>query len=228
MSKSLLNEIQEINSRFYGRNIDKMPKLIAEGRTPFSVADLMKIKSEARTVSNAPKAVRNLLLYDYFDTRDAFVRPAHPNGIVKNGRAKIVLDAQQLIGLTPKSESSLSDGALILPEGIYEELEGLDLSRRDLRKYASEEWKKKEELKSNPILQFLARDRNLLEEFLDIVVFSEGYDRAMAVYIAPAQDAPTMRSVCICGSRDSRFSIDCRVHLDDKSGRLFGRYNAEK
>ena len=143
MSELQLNDVQNYKE-FYGDAREQMPKLIAEGRTPFSVADLMKIKSEARTVSNAPKAVRNLLLYDYFDTRDAFVRPAHPNGIVKNGRAKIVLDAQQLIGLTPKSESSLSDGALILPEGIYEELEGLDLSRRDLRKYASEEWKKKD------------------------------------------------------------------------------------
>ena len=46
MGKFPLNDVQK-HKEFYGRNIEQMPKLIAEGRTPLSIAGLMKRRIEA-------------------------------------------------------------------------------------------------------------------------------------------------------------------------------------
>ena len=167
MIKLQLKELRGINSRFYGRNIDKMPKLIAEGRTPFSVADLMKVRLEVRTAS---KNVRDFWLYNYFDTIDAMAN--HPNG-----RNKALLGVQQLTEITLETESSLSDGALMLADGLYKILEGVKFSKRDLEKYASGEWQTQEQALGNRLSRVFARhpdevpaeyaeDENLLPEYL--------------------------------------------------------------
>ncbi|MBI2106093.1 hypothetical protein HYT56_04625 [Candidatus Woesearchaeota archaeon] len=185
MNKLQLNESVQDYKAFpekgTDRNTYQMPKLIAEGRTPMSASDLMKRRLDVR---NASEAVRNSWLYNYFDTIDGIAY--HPNG-----RAKVVLDAQPLRELTPSNR--LKNGALILPSGSYEELEGQELSISDLEKYASGDWLKQREVRDNPIWQILAGDENLLKEYSDLV-FSQGYDRAMAVYRASPQDVPTMRS----------------------------------
>lgn len=185
MSKLQLNEPIQDYKAFPEEGTDayvnQMPKLIAEGRTPLSVSGLMKRRLEA---GNLSEAVRDSWLYNYFDTGDAI--SYHPDG-----RAKIVLDSQLLRELNP--ESKLSNGALILPSGMYEALEGIELSKSDLERYASGNWLKQKEVKSNPIWQALARDENLLKEYTDLV-FSHGYDKAMALYKALPQDMPTMRS----------------------------------
>ena len=211
MSNLQLNEPVQDYKEFYGRNTEQMPKLIAEGRTPLPTSGLMKRRLEAR---NASETVKDSWLYNYFDTGDAIAY--HPDGM-----GKIVLDAKQLRELTP--ESRLSNGALILPDGIYESLEGRELSKSDLEKYASGNRLKQKEVISNPVWQALSEDENLLKEYTNLV-FSQGYDKAMAIYRVSSQDIPTMRSwyvgrldvVYVRSGANGRFLLDCDF------GRLVG------
>lgn len=214
MSNLQLNE--QDYKEFYGRNTEQMPKLIAEGRTPLSVSGLMRRRLEAR---NASESVKDSWLYNYFDTGDAMAYHS-------DGKAKIVLNAKQLRELNP--ESKLGNGALILPDGIYESLEGQEFSRSNLEKHASGDWLKQREAKSNPIWQALARDKALLEEYTNLV-FSQGYDKAMALYRASPQDIPTMRSWfvgrLVVSVRSGAYG---RGHLGYDGGRLVGVQVAPK
>ncbi|MBS3117851.1 hypothetical protein J4430_03150 [Candidatus Woesearchaeota archaeon] len=87
MGKFPLNDVQK-HKEFYGRNIEQMPKLIAEGRTPLSIAGLMKRRIE---VLNSPYEVRSAYWDNYFGTGDGIA--CHPNG-----KGKVVLDAKPLRG----------------------------------------------------------------------------------------------------------------------------------
>ena len=216
MSKLQLNEQIQDYKEFYGRNTEQMPKLIAEGRTPLPTSGLMKRRLEAR---NASETVKDSWLYNYFDTGDAIAY--HPDG-----KAKIVLNAKQLRELTPKSR--LSRGALILPDGIYEALEGRDISKSDLERYASGNWLKQKEVITHPVWQALSEDETLLKEYTDLV-FSQGYDKAMAIYRGSSQDIPTMRSWCVRRLVVGGGSVaDGRDHLDDDFGRFVGVQVAPK
>ena len=209
MNELQLNEPQNYKA-FYGRNVEQMPKLIAEGRTHMSVSDIMRKRLD---VKNASKAVRNSWLYNYFDTIDGIAY--HPDG-----RAKIVLDAQPLRGLTPSSE--LRNRALVLPFGMYETLEGQEFSKDDLEKYASGDWLKQKVVRDNSIWQTLARDESLLGDYSDMI-FSQGYDRAMGIFRAPSQDVLTMRSWCLGRFGGSLRSVaDGKCGLDCDYGRLVG------
>src|SRR3990167_11287530 len=121
MSQLQLNDALNYKE-FYGRSTEQMPRLIAEGRTPLSIAGLMRRRLE---VLNSSDEVRNSFWDNYFDTGDGIAY--HPDG-----RGKIVLDAQPLRELTPSSQ--LRNGALVLPSGVYDRLEGVEFSREDLAK----------------------------------------------------------------------------------------------
>jgi len=79
-----LNATPEAYKEFYGRNVEQMPKLIAEGRVPMNASQLMQRRLDYR---NGPAEVKTAWMDNYFDTGDAVVY--HPNGDVK-----IVLDSQ--------------------------------------------------------------------------------------------------------------------------------------
>ena len=214
-----MNELQLNDAKnykeFYGRIIEQMPKLVAEGRTPLSVSGLMRRRLE---VLNSPGNVRSSYWDNYFDTGDAIAY--HPDG-----KAKIVLDTRQLRELTPSSQ--LKDNALVLPAGVYDELEGVEFSREDLEKYASGEWLKQKDVTSNKIWQALARDGKLLDDYAK-AVFSqvrERYDSniSMALFVDSARDVPIIRSWYV-GRLDDDFRSNAsgRCHLDGGYGRLVG------
>ena len=197
MSQLQLNE-QPVNYKeFYGRNVDQMPNLIAEGRTPLSVQGLMKRKLETQ---NASEAVRNSWMHNYFDTGDGVAY--HPDG-----RIKIVPDARPLREMN--SESKLVNGALVLPDGMYEKLEGQEFTRKDIQKYVGDAITSKE-AKSNPLWQALARDPKLLNEYVDLI-FNQtkqqfSYGKNMGVYVSDAPESPAMRLWCVRGLVDRSYA----------------------
>ena len=177
MSQLQLNEPAVHYKEFYGRNIDQMPNLVAEGRTPLSVSGLMQRRLETR---NSSETVRNSWWNNHFDTGDAIAY--HPDG-----RIKVVLDAQSLREINPKSQ--LSNGALVLPDGLYEKLDGQEFTRKDVQRYVGD-WLSSKDAKSNPIWQALARDTKLLNDYVD-AVFAQAkeqfsYDKNMVVYVIDA------------------------------------------
>ena len=201
---------------FEGRNVDQMPNLIAKGMTPLSASGLMQRKLQSQYGS---ESVRSSLMHNYHDTGDGIAY--HPDG-----RIKVVNDAKPLREMN--SESQLVNGALVLPDGLYEKLEGQEFTRKDIQKYVGEALTS-EEAKSNPLWQALARDPKLLNAYVDLI-FTQAkqqfdYNRNMGVYVRDAsdvsKDAATLR-LWEVGLLEGGSNADGRVTLDDVFGRLAG------
>src|SRR3989304_6943207 len=110
--------------RFYGRNVEQMPLLMAEGRNPLSAARLMQRRLETRNVS---EEVGSSWTDYYFGTVDAIA--LHPLG-----RVKIVLNSQILRKMPTENQRN---GMLILEEDVYNALEGQEFKQRELGKLES-------------------------------------------------------------------------------------------
>lgn len=176
-----LNPVPEIYKEFYGRNVDQMPKLIAEARVPLSVAGLLEAK--LKHGKDLPDWMDS-----YFDTGDAVVY--HPDG-----RIKIDINSKNLRKIN--LESWLSGGALILNEEVYNTIQGQEFVKSEIEKYTGKALSKKE-VKSNPLWRALVNDQNLLNEATDFI-FKEikdrfGYNENMGLYLRSASDAPELRA----------------------------------
>ena len=139
------NEPVDHYKEFYGRSTEQMPMLIADGRVPMSVNGLMQrnlevSEKDASGMYKFSDPVRSAWMDNYFDTGDAIA--LHPNGNIK-----VVLDAQPLREMN--SRSQLSNCALVLPDGMYEKLEGHEFTREQIKNYI-DKWLARDEAKSNP------------------------------------------------------------------------------
>ncbi len=211
-----LNAIPEAYKAFpkkgTAQNVEQMPKLIAEGRVPINVAQLMQRRLDVR---NGPAKVKTNWMDNYFDMGDAVVY--HPDG-----RIKIVLDSQTLREMTPKSQRNR--GALVLTEDIYNILPGEELKKGKLGKTGG--WMSKADVKAYPVWKVLAREQALLDDYTDFI-FAEGnqrfkYDTAMGVYLGSCNGkTPEMRAWCVDWLVSGSVAIG-RNDLDDDDGRLVG------
>lgn len=208
MALNLNEPTEKPNKEFYGRNVDQMPLLVAEGRVPMSVAGLMNKRLHYE---------RQDWRDNYFDTGDGVAY--HPDG----KRFKVVLDAQPLREMT--GESQLNAGALVLTDGVYESLEGQEFTRKELEKITGRNLSP-DEVKAHPVWQALARgDNDLLQAYTDATFAEMGerwsYEDGMGVYLGDAQKSPIMRSWFVnwlsLGSNASGGS-----DLGNASGRLVG------
>lgn len=193
---------------FYGENRKQMPKLIADGRVPLSVAGLMERRLRA---TNSVESWRD----NYFDTGDAFAY--HPDG-----KFKIVLDAQPLREITP--ESRLSQGALILADGMYETLQGVEFTRTQLADILDDDLEASK-VKEHPVWKALARDDTLLNEYID-VMFADmkarfEYDDGMGVYLEDQQTVPTLRAAFVYWLENGS-QLYGDAYLDYVDGRFAG------
>lgn len=184
-----LNPNPEKYKEFYGRNVDQMPKLIADDRIPLSMVGLLEVK--LKHGKNLPDWMDNI-----FNTGDAII--SHPNG-----RIKINTDSENLRKIN--SEIWLSNGALVLDEGIYDTIQGQEFMRSEIEKYTGKALSK-EEVKSNPLWRALVKDQNLLNEATDFI-FREAknrfdYDKNMGLYLRSVSDALELRSWYITGLYD--------------------------
>ena len=206
-----LNATREAYQEFYGQNVEQMPKLIADGRVPMNVAQLMQRRLDVR---NSDKTVKGSYINNYFDTGDAVVY--HPDG-----RVKIVLDSQTLRDMTP--ESPRSNGALILSSEVYDSLQGEEFKKGKLGK--TESHLSREDVKAHPVWKALARGQALLNDYTDLI-FTEGkerfsYDTAMGVYPDSASDNVKMRA-WIVYRLVSRSNAGGWDYLDGDCGRFVG------
>jgi hypothetical protein len=188
-----------------------MPKLIADGRVPMNVAQLMQKKLDVR---NSDEKIKTSYMDNYFDTGDAVVY--HPDG-----RVKIVLDSQTLRDMTP--ESPRDGGALILGEDVYKTLQGEEFKKGKLGKI--NDALSKADVKAHLVWKALARDQGLLNDYVDYI-FAEGkqrfgYDTAMGVYPDSASDKPKLRAWCVSWLVDRSFA-NGRSSLDNYVGRFLG------
>jgi hypothetical protein len=144
-----------IYKEFCGKNIEQMPKLIAEGRVPMNVAQLMQRRLEIR---NSSEKIKTAWLDNFFDTGDAVAH--HPCG-----ETIVDLDSQRLREMTPYSNTER--GVLILAEDVYRTLKGERFKKEELGKIHY--WMSKSEAKEHPFWKILARDQRLLNDYVDFI-----------------------------------------------------------
>jgi hypothetical protein len=207
-----------IYKEFYGSNVEQMPLLIAEGRVPMSVSQLMQRRLNLR---NDSEVVKTAWMENFFDTGDAIVY--HPNGDVK-----IVLDSQTLREMTLESEmtpqSQRNCGALILDEDVYKTLQGEVFKKGKFGKV--EDPMSRKDVKAHPVWKVLARDQALLNDYADFI-FAESKERCdcdttMPVYPGSCGgDKPEMRTWSV-GKLGHRCYVNGGNVLDHYEGRLVG------
>src|SRR3989344_4832883 len=100
--------------------LTKCPLLIADGRIPMNVSQLMQRRLDVR---NSDEAVKSSYLDNFFGTGDAVVY--HPDG-----RVKIVLDSKTLRDMA--SESQRNSGVLVLTNDVYDSLQGEEFKKGKL------------------------------------------------------------------------------------------------
>ena len=209
---NLPNEEMKRYEVYSGSNVKQMPKLIADGRIPASVSQIMQRRLNLR---NDETGVKAFYMDNYFDTDDAVVY--HPDGQVK-----VVLGSQHLREIN--SDSNIRGGELILSTDIYDSLEGEEFKKGKLGK--TESLLSLQDVKAHPVWKTLARDQALLDDYVDYI-FAEGkqrfnYDTAMGVFPSSAQgNTPEMRSWFVDGL-GYMSDADGRIVLDYHYGRLLG------
>ena len=150
-----LNAVREPYAEFYGSNVEQMPNLVADGRVPMNVAQLMQKRLDIR---NTDAKVKSAWMDNYFDTGDAVVY--HPDG-----RIKIVLDSQDLRNMN--SDTPRNCGALIVIPKAYEALQGEEFKKGKLGKVNGA--MSRAEVKAHPVWKVLARDQGLLNDYTDFI-----------------------------------------------------------
>ena len=213
-----LNAVREPYAEFYGSNVEQMPNLVADGRVPMNVAQLMQKRLDVR---NTDTKVKSAWMDNYFDTGDAVVY--HPDG-----RIKIVLDSQDLRNMN--SDTPRNCGALIVIPKAYEALQGEEFKKGKLGKVNGA--MSRAEVKAHPVWKVLARDQGLLNDYTDFI-FGEYQARfakdkslddiqLMGIFPGSASgDNANMRAWCV-DRLESGSLADGRSDLGDDYGRFVG------
>ncbi len=102
---------------------EQMERLIRDGGTPFSIYDLFR---EINNVQGEDNDIRDPWWNTPFNSCDGIAY--HPNGNIK-----VVLEAAPLIQIVP--ENALWKNGLILPDGIYETFDVVELRKDEINKY---------------------------------------------------------------------------------------------
>lgn len=204
-------QLGEGHTEFYGTNKGQMPLLVKAGLVPMSVAQLM----QRRVAVLGDEALKGAFWDHYFDTGDAVA--------YKDDKVKVVLDAAALREMNARSE--LSNGALILPDGVYEALEGPEFTREELTRLGIDKALSQTQVREHPVWQALARDQAVLDEYVS-VIFREAktrynYNENMGLYVAAAQKQPTMRAWCVNLLHYRSYAYGLSF-LNDDNGRLVG------
>lgn len=199
-----LNEAEKFRE-FYGRNVDQMPLLIAEGRTPLSFAGVM----ERRLIA---KSSKDAWLNNYLFTGDGIVYGT-------DGSIVIAYDAKALKNLN--SQSRLVNGALDLSGVDLKSIEGTRFTKSQLSKMVLGQDLTEKQARTHPIWLALARgDRELAKDYSGMVSESNG-GRNMGVYLGSKQEVPTMRA-WFAGRMLSWSHAGGYDDLDNDNGRLVG------
>ncbi len=146
---------------------------------------------------------------NYFDTVDDCA-------CASDGRFKIVYDCEILKGVNPKSV--LVNGALILEDGVYELLRGIEFSSGD-RKHTNRALTETKAKKDPFWLAFARNDQELLDQYVEkfFKFLKDNYDenKGMNVFLPGVPEVSCLRAWCLGG-----FGDDCSYGF--RSGALGG------
>ena len=184
---------------YLGRNIDKMPELLKDGRRPITPDQFL-----ARRIDE------NLDWDNYADTGAVVAR--HPKGemITVTNPSREILDI-----INPKA--NLSNGLLIISDEIYDSLEGKELDGKTVAKWADKSLTQKQVVK-NPIWNSIAP--NELERYAPVAFKRGKFNEGMGTYVPDPQEKPVMGLWLVWGLGGD--SCAYGGHLGYYNGRLLG------
>ena len=189
---------------FEGRYVDAMPALREVGN-PMTTRQIAERRLEV--LSSGDEGLIDAWWNSYLNTVDAVAYNRNRNEI------KVILNSKKLRNINPDAELRL--GELVLTEEQYKKLEGKTFQRSELIINGP---LTKEQAKEHPVWQELLGD--VLNEYVDAVF--EQYEkygesnRLMPVYLANAEDVPTLCSWLV-GMLDSRSDLIGSHDLDYNS-----------
>ncbi|MCH7851088.1 MAG: hypothetical protein IH845_05585 [Nanoarchaeota archaeon] len=197
---------------YNGRNIEQMPKLIADNRIPMSVAGLMQRRLELRDSDDA--SVRDFYMNNYFDTVDGAL-------YMPDGNLVLVYDAKVLREMTP--ESKLVGGALNLEGFNTDDIEDRTyFNKQELEKMILGEDLTLRQARNHPVWFALARgDKNLQGAYAEMIFKDNDYCSAMGIYLDSSLNIFKMRALYVYGA-DGRSDAFGGGHIDNVDGRLVG------
>ncbi len=203
-----------VHTTYFGKNIEQMPKLLAEGKEPMSVAHLMEKRLNARQ-KGINQEQHDAWWDNYFDTADLWLRHPDKGGKVVPYSAQVLDFLQQ--HLNP--ETKLVDYAIPLPDGLFEAVDGLELKTSEIEKIHSRGYTPREAKKSD-VWKVLAQSQKRLDNYVDAVVAETSKKQdLMNLYFGNASMVPTGRLWCV-GSWYSDSNAYGSLALGD--GRLVG------
>ena len=222
-----IRRMVEQDKLFPGRNIDQMPLLLGEGRSPWTVVRFMK--ERIAHDNEFPDLlshidVSDLIAYDSSkrSTDFKFILTVDKNGrVTEQGRKALEL-------INPNAKL-ISDYAANV-NGVYDSLPGIVVPRADLG--VLERDLTQDEILNSKVWRILARhpdevpaefaeDPALLKEYADWVKGKTKQDTNMGVYLDNNSKDEKLRAFCV-GWLDCRSALFGRRLLNYDGGRLVG------
>jgi hypothetical protein len=211
---------------YAGKNVDAMPKILADDRIPMSASQLMHYRMNESGKFPDWKS--------YFDTSDLIAYGPKTEGKVKfiltiDKDGKITKNGRKALELISPN-AKLSSGAIELVGDQYQTLNGIEVAIGNLGR--TESWLPQTEVLGNKVWRILARhpdevpaefaeDSNLLKEYSSWVRKQTGSNENMAVYTDSLSKLPKLRAWYVLrlgyGS-----GADGGCDLDGGDGRLLG------
>jgi len=206
-----------VHTAYYGKNTEQMPKLLAEGKEPMSMAHLMEQRLKVRQ-TGIDQEQHDAWWANYFNNADLWLRHPDKGGKIVPYNAQVLQFLQQYL----KPETKLVDYALPLPDGFFEAVEGgLELKTAEIELLHSKGYTPREAKKSK-VWNILAQSQKRLDSYVDAVAQETGRERdLMNIYFGQASRVPTGR-LWYVGSRNYGSLTNGYDNLADGYGRLVG------
>jgi hypothetical protein len=197
---------------YWGKITHQIPLALLEERIPPSINQILQKRIEIID-SEDNKAISKLWNEDIY-SRDALIY--HPSN-----KVKLVLDTPLIYNITPRTK--LINGALVLNNEEYDNLEGTEFTLAQLSKYTKIKTSNKCEIKNNPIWKILSRDQILLEEYVEQVfkLAKSDYEYLMGTYINNPIGVVTGNLWYISGINNQSIAI-ARSNLNYDKNYFFG------
>ena len=214
-------------TEFYGQNVKEMPKLLAAGKVPGSVADIAvrRLKGEDYFIDN------------YFDTSDLLAYDSKK----RSDKVKFILSVDNKGNITEKGREALelihydnlltSDYGIKLGNEIYDSLKGdeiIEVSRNELGKLG-QNLIHKERLNSktwrilmrhpDEVPKEFAQNEGLLKDYSSWIDKKTRDTKNMGVYISNQTDDAKLKAWYL-NRTVSRSNAYARSDLDNDNGRF--------
>ena len=201
----MLSLPKDINEH-YGKNSDKMPKILNAGETPISVAEVMKARLNKG--NDFPDLWNN-----YFDSSDLVVYPKRNNNdiyvlLTVNNKEQVTKNGRKALELINSDNLASNSGAVV---GQLRDLGRKGLIKISRNKITTGTYLTSDKILNEQVWRVLARhpdevpsefaeDKGLLQEYVNEIKSRKNNTENMAIYLGDSlNDKTTLKAWCVGG-----------------------------